>query len=48
MGWKSIGRWEQIEGVVTVPFSLARLGFEGMVHECNGIQPTFSIGFDNE
>ena len=29
MGWKSIGRWEQIEGVVTVPLSLARLDLKG-------------------
>ena len=39
MGWKSIGRWEQIGGV---------MAGEGMIYECNGIPTTFSIDFDFE
>ena len=34
MGWKSIGRREQIGGV---------MAGEGMVYECNGMHTTFSI-----
>ena len=36
MGWKSIGWWEQIGGL---------LGGDGMIHERNGVHTTLSIDF---